>query len=224
MKASMIFFDLDDTLVPSKEFYDKAMIHIGIDPQDPTYLQARSEVKKNAPSGYPGSRFRRNYFKRYLEIQGRYSARKHLALSEKYESSVVEQAGFYWKELKRAQLFQELKSKGIRCAIVSNESAHLQAMKLNQFDPDGNLFEFMITSEEMGVEKPDPRIFSRALEMAQLKAEQCLFVGDSLEMDVVGAKQMGMNALRTIEFSRSSVKAQNACPDISDLNQVLNFI
>jgi len=50
------------------------------------------------------------------------------------------------------------------------------------------------TSESVGVGKPNPKIFLSALRKANCMPEEAMHVGDSLEKDVLGAKNMGMIA------------------------------
>src|SRR5215813_6987757 len=55
-------------------------------------------------------------------------------------------------------------------------------------------FETVVVSDEVGWRKPRPVIFQRALAQLGLRAEECLFIGDRPEIDVAGAKAMGMAA------------------------------
>jgi putative hydrolase of the HAD superfamily len=55
-------------------------------------------------------------------------------------------------------------------------------------------FETVVVSDEVGWRKPRPVIFQRALAAMGLRPEECLFIGDRPEIDVAGAKAMGMGA------------------------------
>ena len=55
-------------------------------------------------------------------------------------------------------------------------------------------FETVVVSDEVGWRKPRPVIFQRALAAMGLRPEECLFIGDRPEIDVAGAKAMGMAA------------------------------
>jgi putative hydrolase of the HAD superfamily len=55
--------------------------------------------------------------------------------------------------------------------------------------------ECIIDSGEVGVSKPDPRIFHIALDAICLTAAQCWYVGDMPGIDVVGARAAGMSVL-----------------------------
>src|SRR5262249_48078953 len=55
-------------------------------------------------------------------------------------------------------------------------------------------FGSVVVSDEVGWRKPRPVIFRQALSDLGVTAEECLFVGDRPEIDVAGAKWMGMAA------------------------------
>ena len=53
----------------------------------------------------------------------------------------------------------------------------------------------MIASAEAGISKPDPRIFTLALERAECPAEEAVMIGDRLDNDIVPAKRLGMKTV-----------------------------
>ena len=57
------------------------------------------------------------------------------------------------------------------------------------------LFECVVVSSDVGQRKPGPKIFEKALEELGLAAGDCVFVGDSIQTDVVGARQVQMRAI-----------------------------
>ncbi|RZL14850.1 MAG: HAD family hydrolase, partial [Pedobacter sp.] len=56
-------------------------------------------------------------------------------------------------------------------------------------------FENVIISEDVGVNKPDKRIFEYALEKANAGKHESIMIGDSLEADVRGALDFGIKAI-----------------------------
>ena len=52
--------------------------------------------------------------------------------------------------------------------------------------------DFIVTSEEAGVEKPHPHLFDICVEKAGVRAEECAFIGDNLKKDVEGAWNSGL--------------------------------
>jgi putative hydrolase of the HAD superfamily len=53
-------------------------------------------------------------------------------------------------------------------------------------------FPNVFISDEIGIRKPNPKIYSYALEKLSAEAEQSLFIGDRFDYDVIPAKQAGM--------------------------------
>lgn len=86
-----------------------------------------------------------------------------------------------------------LAERGIRTAVISNSNGSVRSilteLGLAQY------LDFVLDSAEVGVEKPDPRIFRLALEQAGVAPEHAVYVGDLYSVDVLGARQVGMEAL-----------------------------
>lgn len=61
-----------------------------------------------------------------------------------------------------------------------------------------HFFDFVLTSYSAGFEKPDARIFQKALlesKIKNLQPNDCLHIGDTIELDLLGAKKAGWNGL-----------------------------
>ena len=76
-------------------------------------------------------------------------------------------------------------------AMISNYDHHTYAYRLLARLGLAPLFEAIVISGEVGVKKPDPRIFGPALEATGLQPEEVVFVGDAPE-DVAGARAAGI--------------------------------
>ena len=75
--------------------------------------------------------------------------------------------------------------------IITNGFQEVQHVKLEKSDLL-QYFNAIITSEQVGVKKPNPKIFSYALNNAGAKIEESIMIGDDLEVDIIGAKLFGM--------------------------------
>ncbi len=82
---------------------------------------------------------------------------------------------------------------GARLAVVSNWDSRLPHL-LDLLDLD-DLFDAVVYSHLVGVEKPDPRIFRDALDAVGGEPERALHVGDVPELDLEGARAAGIDAL-----------------------------
>lgn len=70
--------------------------------------------------------------------------------------------------------------------VLTNGFAEVQRAKLEQFPALAERSDAVVISEEVGVMKPDPRLFAHAAELAGAQPEEILYVGDSLHSDVRG--------------------------------------
>ncbi|WP_432714281.1 YjjG family noncanonical pyrimidine nucleotidase [Pedobacter sp.] len=78
--------------------------------------------------------------------------------------------------------------------IISNgfKETTLTKMSLSGLNP---YFENVIISEDVGVNKPDQRVFEYALNKAGATKEESIMIGDSIEADIRGAQDFGMRAI-----------------------------
>lgn len=76
--------------------------------------------------------------------------------------------------------------------ILSNGFTELQSRKM-QSAGIAHYFDGMILSEDIGVNKPNPDIFTHALQVAESTAEESLMIGDNYEVDIEGAQRVGID-------------------------------
>lgn len=75
-------------------------------------------------------------------------------------------------------------------------------------------FEVIVDSTEVGIEKPDVRVFELALGRMNVRADEAAYVGDVFKVDVVGARAAGM---RAILFDPHGFHADKPCPRVTSL-------
>lgn len=92
---------------------------------------------------------------------------------------------------------KKLRALGIKTAIVTNVSEDRFAFQRNKIDSMGltPLFDTIVLSGEAGVHKPDRRVFDLATQRLGVSNENCVFVGDNPDSDIVGAINAGMEAV-----------------------------
>ena len=86
-------------------------------------------------------------------------------------------------------------------ALVTNGAPDLQREKVQGADLT-QYFRAIVISGEVGVGKPDPRIFSLALDALARNSSEAVMVGNSLARDIIGAQQAG---IRGIWLNRSGI-------------------
>lgn len=86
-----------------------------------------------------------------------------------------------------------LRWRGLRLGVVTNGWSEKQRQCLAGLGL-AEAFDTVIVSKEVGLSKPDPRIYALALERLGVAASEVLFVGDSPVNDVQGPQSAGMRA------------------------------
>jgi putative hydrolase of the HAD superfamily len=123
-------------------------------------------------------------------------------------------------------LLESLRELGLRLGLVSNafDPGWLLHRDVEQMGIAQRL-DFSVFSSEVGLRKPHPAIFERALEALQVEAERSLFVGDRLYEDVRGAAEVGMTTVQALWF-RADDHPDGAEPDHQAFTQldVLNIV
>lgn len=102
-------------------------------------------------------------------------------------------------------------------ALVSNVWADGENWR-QKFQANGlaNIFHYQVYSSDLGVIKPAPAIFLAALSALALKPDAALFIGDSLERDILPAKALGFTTVLVGSESYHAAVDFNL-PSISDL-------
>ena len=95
------------------------------------------------------------------------------------------------------ETLERLRAAGYRIGLVSN-TGRTWGRFLRPIQDEmgiGRLFDARVFSDEVGVRKPEPRIFDVALTAMGLRAEEAVHVGDDVVADVAGSKRIGMRAV-----------------------------
>ncbi|XP_023954160.2 rhythmically expressed gene 2 protein-like [Bicyclus anynana] len=117
------------------------------------------------------------------------------------------------------ELIRLLKSLGIVVGVISNIDPRLHDI-LTNLCIDG-CFEFVLTSYEVGVCKPDKMIFecAQAKYGKSISSSQCLHIGDDLEKDYNGAKAAGWHALLITDKVKSH--SVNTYSNLKELHEAI---
>jgi putative hydrolase of the HAD superfamily len=97
---------------------------------------------------------------------------------------------------------ERLRAAGLRLGVVSNSDGRVEAALRAAGLRD--CFDVVLDSALFGAEKPDPAIFRAALEALRVAPDEALYVGDLYEVDVVGARAAGMEAILLLPESAAA--------------------
>ncbi len=108
---------------------------------------------------------------------------------------------------------EALNRRGIITGVISNASVTLEGIltRIGMF----HKFKHIVISEKAGVEKPNKRIFEKALKLSGTRPGETLYVGDNYIADIMGALRAGMvpvwikRKTKNAEFSFSGTRAGN---------------
>jgi HAD superfamily hydrolase (TIGR01549 family) len=105
---------------------------------------------------------------------------------------------------------ETLKGRELILGLISNVAQDMEStyakLGLQPF------LNFKVTSAEVGYDKPRPEIFLAALKKAAVKPAEALFIGDQYQIDIVGARGVGIKPLL--------IDRNDYFPDISDCPRI----
>lgn len=194
-----VIFDIDDTLYSFRDAHRQAMEELapfvreklGILPEDfqrdyQRFLAFQMEVHGDVAGCHSRTiRFQLMLEERHLPL------RWAPELSDRYWNAVL---GAMCPNPGVTEFVAALQERGICMGVGTDMTADWQMKKLLRLGLLDKL-NFVVTSEEAGVEKPEPELFQLCARKARCLPEECLFIGDNLKKDVLGAQAAGMQAL-----------------------------
>lgn len=89
------------------------------------------------------------------------------------------------------ELLEYLKEK-YELHVITNGFSETQNIKMTKSGLDA-FFGHVISSEKIGVNKPEPKIFLESMRLTGAEIEKSLMIGDNLQADIIGAQSCGMD-------------------------------
>ncbi len=105
--------------------------------------------------------------------------------------------------------------------IITNGFLESQEMKMKRTGLD-QYFKEVFVSEVIGLYKPDVQIFQHAMRVADTNAEESLMIGDSLEADILGARNAGIDQVYFNPYDQTH--EHEVTYEIKDLRELLNIL
>ena len=128
-------------------------------------------------------------------------------------------SGVTWKPFPEVEAtLDALRDSGFRLGIISNAS-HSLTETLRKLGLARH-FDTVTYSFGVGFEKPDVRIFRRAVASANASEERSVHVGDSFEADYLGARRAGLHAI----LLQREGEPPTPCPTIRSLDALPNLL
>ncbi len=111
-------------------------------------------------------------------------------------------------------------SLGLRIACVSNSDGRAEAHLVRFGVREG--LEFVIDSQLVGIEKPDPRIFKLALDRLGVEADRALYVGDIRSVDERGSHAAGMRFVLIDPYGTYAHPGNGSIASIAELPRYID--
>jgi putative hydrolase of the HAD superfamily len=109
------------------------------------------------------------------------------------------------------ELLASLRARGIALGMVTNGFAETHREKIGLLQLE-QVFNEIIIADEVGMVKPDPRIFAHVCERLGVQAGMTVMVGDRYDRDIVGAQAAGLQSV-WLNMRDEAVPAGAAPPD-----------
>ncbi|MFD1614638.1 YjjG family noncanonical pyrimidine nucleotidase [Gelatiniphilus marinus] len=104
--------------------------------------------------------------------------------------------------------------------IITNGFGEVQQGKMKNSNIT-HYFKTVTNSESVGVKKPNPKIFNHALKVANTSVNKALMIGDNFEADILGAINIGMDA---ILFDVKNQSKNNGVKQINNLIHLKKYL
>ena len=114
-----------------------------------------------------------------------------------------------------------LRNEGLKMGVISNAKGDWAVREILRRNDLNKYLDVVVTSASMRIRKPRPEIFLRALADLNVKAPDAAFVGDSIEADVSGARNIGMRPIHVRRRPIDSAHLAGPLVFVASLNEAV---
>ncbi len=218
MALRAVLFDIDDTLFSTTDFAGKArdnavraMVEAGLDVPE---VEARRELEEVI------AEFSSNYDHHFDKLLQRL---RPACLDERNQALIVAAGVAAYHDTKFRELapfddvypfLEGLVAAGIRTGIITHGWTIKQAEKLVRLglvpylDPKA-----VFISDQIGISKPNPKLYQAALQDLGLEPHEVMYVGDNPEHDVAPPQSLGMIAVWARRAAKHGLEGTGIEPD-----------
>ncbi|MGD0450662.1 MAG: HAD family hydrolase [Candidatus Bathyarchaeia archaeon] len=236
MPIKAVLFDMFDTLMmvrrnhdfysPSLmrtyKFLNKNGIDVSFDTFEKAYIKARDELYARVDANLEEPHFNVRISEALKNLGYNYSASSQL-VTEATAEFCDEFMTFVYLDPNTEKILRTLHGK-YKLGIISNFAIPECVHELLKTHGLSELLDAVVVSAAVNKRKPSPEIFLNTLNALGVSAEETVFVGDTLDADIEGAKGAGIKAIyieRRIENSEGLVKPDKTIKSLGELPTVL---
>lgn len=227
MKYKVVLFDADDTLFDFKKSethaFMKTMKELEDVYEDRVHLKAYHEINTRIWKEFELGEITQKdlkveRFRRLKEVLGLSFAPEEFA--EKYMHH-LSYASFVYPEAET--LMEKLEGK-YKMAIITNGLTQVQTRRIRNA-PLARYFQQVIISEEIGISKPDQKIFVHTLaKLGHEEVKDVLMIGDSLTSDIKGGEDFGVDTCWFNPEGKENHTSISPTFEIRKLMDILNIL
>jgi len=204
LKIMAVLFDMGNTLIKydyesPEEVFHRILLSLNIskslDNIKEAFLSAKNEARDVGLPSYFGKMECEEYWNRWDSL-----VLKHLGIAEHVELGKIVQSRWFdfldctfYPEVREVLL--ELRRRGLKVGVISNGYEEEIAFVVEKAGLEKTTFDIIVGVDTIKKAKPDQDIFKYASSKLNVKPEETIFVGDSVELDYEGAENAGIHAV-----------------------------
>lgn len=226
-KIKAIFFDLDDTLVNSRnaeieaadEF--KKKFHEFDKMKDKDFEELWHKIAIDQYERYAKNEisYEMNKINRIKILFSKFNIKKEDEEALQIFNMYLDLYEKNWRLFDDSrELLETLKGK-YKLGLITNGDSNQQRKKIDT-TKIGDYFSEIIISSEAEVSKPNKKIFEIACKKIEEEPQNCVMIGDSYKLDIQGAQNYGLNAI-WVNRKNEEIEYGN---QIKELKEILNLL
>ena len=239
-KIKLIGFDLDDCLFDSTGLSErarikgiKAMIKLGL---KINFLKAKNMIKEIVKEYGSNSSKHYNFFIRRLNLLD--NEIKTIPFNDQYKYIAAAVMAYQAEKIKSIKCYddvipclEKLREMSIKTTIITDGLPMKQYEKILRLNID-KLIDLVVISDEIGIKKPNPKLFDYCLKKFGVNGQETIYIGDRINKDIIPSK---LNNIYSVYIHRGGKYDTNKTgikilpetqPDyeISNLDEIFNII
>ncbi|MHA1492045.1 MAG: TIGR02253 family HAD-type hydrolase [Promethearchaeota archaeon] len=236
----LVGFDLDDCLFDSTGLSErarikgiKAMIKLGL---KINFLKAKSMIKEIVKEyGSNSSKHYNLFIRRLNQLDNEI---EFIPFNDQYKYIAAAVIAYHAEKIKSIKCYddvipclEKLHDMSIKIAIITDGLPMKQYEKILRLNID-KLIDLVVISDEIGIKKPNPKLFDYCLRKFGVKGQETIYIGDRINKDIIPSK---LNNIFSVfihrggkyDTNKTGIKIlEETKPDyeISNLDEIFNII
>ena len=237
MQVDAVFFDLFDTLLllePGEVYYEKCLMKLhgslvnnGINITFQDFSRAYFEIRDKYYSESRQSLEEPHFNVRIAETLQKLGfnlAASNPIVPQATEAFAEEFMHHISIDPDAHNVLQKLHGK-YELGLISNFGIPECGRQLLDLFGLSKFFNIVLISGEINLRKPSPKIFEKALNALSVPASRTVFIGDMLDLDIIGPKKVGMKTIlieRRVGQNHSEAKPDKVIKGLAELLNILD--